>query len=52
MKVIIDTNILISAAIRGGKPNILIASVIADSRFEWIASHPIIKEYKEVLNIS
>lgn len=50
MKVIIDTNILISAAIRGGKPNILIASVIADSRFEWIASHPIIKEYKEVLN--
>ncbi len=40
MKVIIDTNILISAALRGGKPNMIIASIIGDLRFEWIASHP------------
>ncbi|MBR8828425.1 MAG: putative toxin-antitoxin system toxin component, PIN family [Gomphosphaeria aponina SAG 52.96 = DSM 107014] len=49
MKVIIDTNILISAALKGGKPKIAIASVIASSRFEWIASDAIIREYKEVL---
>jgi len=50
MKVIIDTNILISAAFRGGKPKMAIAHVIASSSFEWIASSEIIKEYKEVLN--
>lgn len=50
MKVIIETNILISAAFRGGKPKIAIAYVIASSNVEWIASSEIIKEYKEVLN--
>lgn len=50
MKVIFDTNILISAAFRGGKPKIAIAYVLASSSFEWIASSEIIKDYKEVLN--
>ncbi|MGI0480166.1 putative toxin-antitoxin system toxin component, PIN family [Geminocystis sp. CENA526] len=50
MKIIFDTNILISAAFRGGKPKMAIAHVIASSSFEWIASSEIIKEYKEVLN--
>ena len=50
MKVIIDTNILISAAFRGGKPKMAIAHVIASSSLEWIASSEIIQEYKEVLN--
>jgi putative PIN family toxin of toxin-antitoxin system len=50
MKIIIDTNILISSALRGGKPKLAIALIIADSRFEWIASPEIVKEYKEVLS--
>lgn len=50
MKVIVDTNILISAAFRGGKPKIAIAHVIDSSSIEWIASYEIIKEYKEVLS--
>ena len=50
MKIIFDTNILISAALRGGKPKKAIALVIASSIFTWIASDVIIKEYKEVLS--
>ncbi len=50
MRIIIDTNVLISAAFRGGKPKIAIAYVLASSSFKWIASSEIIKEYKEVLN--
>jgi uncharacterized protein len=50
MKVIVDTNILVSAAFRGGKPQQTIATIIADSRFEWIASDEIVKEYKDVLS--
>ncbi len=52
MKIIIDTNILISSALKGGKPQQAIALIIADSRFTWIASSEIIKEYKEVLSRS
>lgn len=50
MKIIFDTNILISAALKGGKPKSAISLVIASSRFVWIASDVIIQEYKEVLN--
>lgn len=50
MKIIIDTNILISSALKGGKPKQAIALIIADSRFQWIASPEIIQEYKEVLS--
>jgi len=50
MKVVFDTNILISAAFRGGKPKTAIAHVIGSSNLEWIASQEIIKEYKDVLS--
>jgi len=50
MKIIFDTNILISAALKGGKPKSAVSLVIASSRFAWIASDVIIQEYKEVLN--
>lgn len=50
MNIIFDTNILISAALRGGKPKSAIAVVIRSSRWGWIASDVIIKEYKEVLS--
>ncbi len=52
MKIIVDTNILISSALKGGKPQQAIALIIADSRFTWIASSEIIKEYKDVLSRS
>ncbi|MEB3191458.1 MAG: putative toxin-antitoxin system toxin component, PIN family [Snowella sp.] len=50
MKVIFDTNILISAAFRGGRPEIAIFHVINSSSLKWLASEEIIKEYKEVLS--
>jgi putative PIN family toxin of toxin-antitoxin system len=50
MKVVFDTNILISAALRGGKPEVAIFHVIRSSRFQWLASEDIIKEYKDVLS--
>ena len=50
MKIVFDTNILISAALKGGKPKKVIAFVIANSRLRWVASDSIIKEYKQVLN--
>ena len=50
MKVIIDTNILISAALSDGKPEQAIESVLRHSDYEWIASAEILQEYLEVLN--
>lgn len=49
-KVIIDTNILISAAISGRKPEEVINFIIASSDYEWIVSPSILDEYVQVLN--
>ncbi|OYD98407.1 putative toxin-antitoxin system toxin component, PIN family [Nostoc sp. 'Peltigera membranacea cyanobiont' 213] len=49
MKVIIDTNIVVSAAIADKNPETVILFVIANSSFEWVVSAEIIAEYKEVL---
>ena len=49
MKVIIDTNIVVSAAIADKNPETVILFVIANSAFEWVVSAEIIAEYKEVL---
>lgn len=46
MKVIIDTNVLISAALRGGKPKMAIAHIIASANFKWIASSEIIQPWR------
>ena len=50
MKIIIDTNILISAALKGGKVKILIAYMISSTEYQWLVSSEIIDEYKNVLN--
>ena len=50
MKVIIDTNVLISAAVAGRNPETVILFVIANSNFEWVVSAEILTEYKEVLS--
>ena len=49
MKVIIDTNILVSAAIRDGTPEIVIQFIVDRPEFEWIVSQEIVTEYIEVL---
>ncbi|MBN3923364.1 putative toxin-antitoxin system toxin component, PIN family [Nostoc sp. NMS4] len=49
MKVIIDTNIVVSAAIADKNPEVVILFVIANSAFEWVVSAEIIAEYKELL---
>ncbi len=49
MKVIIDTNILVSAAIRDREPETTIQFIVDNPEFEWIVSPEIMTEYKEVL---
>ncbi|NEO52089.1 MAG: PIN domain-containing protein [Okeania sp. SIO3B5] len=50
MRVIIDTNILVSAAVADGKPETAINFIISSSNYEWIVSEEILAEYREVLN--
>ncbi len=50
MKVIIDTNVLVSAVLRGREPRAVLQFIIDNSELEWIVSTEILAEYKEVLN--
>ncbi|CAD5955298.1 putative nucleic acid-binding protein, contains PIN domain [Planktothrix tepida] len=50
MKVIIDTNVLVSAVLKGRNPRIVIQFVADHPNYEWIISPEILTEYKEVLN--
>jgi putative PIN family toxin of toxin-antitoxin system len=49
MKVIIDTNVLISAAWRDKSPEAVVIWIASQTDWEWIVSHEILNEYKEVL---
>lgn len=49
MKVLIDTNILISALLKDGLPESVILWVLNNAEWEWIASPAIMGEYKDVL---
>jgi predicted nucleic acid-binding protein len=49
MKIIIDTNVIISAALRDRDPEIIILFVAQQPDFQWIVSDPILEEYKQVL---
>ena len=49
MKVVIDTNIVISAALKDRNPEIVILFIAKHPEFEWMASTEIITEYTEVL---
>jgi uncharacterized protein len=46
IKVIIDTNILISAAVKGRDPEAIILLLASNPDFEWIVSEAILIEYK------
>jgi len=50
MRVVIDTNILVSAAIAGRKPASVITWVINRPDYEWVVSEEILAEYQEVLS--
>jgi uncharacterized protein len=50
IKVIIDTNILISAAVKGRDPEAIILLLASNPDFEWIVSEAILIEYKSVLS--
>ncbi|TAN67182.1 MAG: putative toxin-antitoxin system toxin component, PIN family [Methylobacter sp.] len=49
MKIIIDTNILVSAIIRDNLPEQLILWLLAQPSVKWIATTEIIMEYLDVL---
>ena len=49
MKVIIDTNVLISAALRNGLPESVILHIVAEPMVEWLASAEIMTEYQAVI---
>ncbi|HEX6287829.1 MAG TPA: putative toxin-antitoxin system toxin component, PIN family [Herpetosiphonaceae bacterium] len=50
MKVIIDTNVVISAALKDRNPEHVILFVVQHPAFEWIASQEILDEYIGVLH--
>ena len=49
MKILIDTNILVSAALRDKDPERVILWIAAQADFEWIVTPEILAEYKGVL---
>jgi uncharacterized protein len=50
MKVIIDTNVLVSAALSGRNPEFVILFIVSNPEIEWVVSAEILQEYKEVLS--
>lgn len=49
MRVVIDTNVLVSAAFKDKRPETIIRFVVARPDFEWVVSEAILDEYKTVL---
>ena len=50
MKVVIDTNVLLSAALKDRDPETVILYIVSHPDFCWIASKEIIAEYRDVLS--
>lgn len=50
MRVVVDTNVLVSAVLKGRKPREVIQFVVDTQGFEWIGSADILVEYTEVLS--
>jgi putative PIN family toxin of toxin-antitoxin system len=49
MRVVIDTNVLVSAALCAGKSRRVVLFVVDSEDIEWIVTEDILKEYTEVL---
>jgi uncharacterized protein len=52
MRVLIDTNVLVSAALRDKDPEAVILFIAAQPDWQWIVSAEILAEYRDVLNRS
>ncbi|MDB9340540.1 MULTISPECIES: putative toxin-antitoxin system toxin component, PIN family [Cyanophyceae] len=50
MKVVVDTNVLVSAILKGRVPRAVIQFIVAHPDWQWIVSQEIVREYKEVLS--
>jgi len=50
MKVIVDTNVLISAVLKGRKPRDVIQLISDRSDVDWIVSSEVLAEYRQVIN--
>ncbi|RZM79677.1 putative toxin-antitoxin system toxin component, PIN family [Leptolyngbya iicbica] len=49
MKIIVDTNVLISAILRDRDPELIIQFIVDHPDFEWVASPEVLAEYQAVL---
>ncbi len=49
MRVVIDTNVVVSAALKDRDPEAVLVHVVERPEFEWIATQEIVEEYLEVL---
>jgi putative PIN family toxin of toxin-antitoxin system len=49
MKVVIDTNVVVSAALKNKDPEAVLRAVVAHPDWEWVVSAEILVEYKTVL---
>jgi putative PIN family toxin of toxin-antitoxin system len=49
MKVLVDTNVLVSAVWRDRKPESVVLWIIAHPDWQWLVSSEIMEEYKQVL---
>ena len=49
MRVVVDTNVVVSAILRDRLPERVLLFIIAQPDFEWVASPEILTEYREVL---
>lgn len=49
MKVVVDTNTIVSAVLKDRDPEVVILFVAGHAEFEWIVSPAIVAEYNEVL---
>ncbi len=50
MRVVVDTNVLVSAILRGRTPREVIQFIIDTPDYDWMVSTEILREYKEVLS--
>ncbi|MBK7392610.1 MAG: PIN domain-containing protein [Chloracidobacterium sp.] len=50
IRVVIDTGVVVSAALKDRTPEEIILTIVASDEFDWVASVPIVKEYTEVLS--
>jgi putative PIN family toxin of toxin-antitoxin system len=49
MKVVIDTNVLVSALLKDRDPEAVVLRVVQDPEIEWVVSDQILNEYRDVI---